>query len=337
MRPRSWRSCATCGAVRQDGGDGEARRARRAVRRRDPSPRQGPVDRTVRRSRGVSWSAFLWAQPHAQSRCAPAHGRRDRACIALVCFLATMPDGMNRILDRFANTRGSWCTTRPASSIRCPTPTCRRCARCRAWSRSRAGPGSRRVPGKEGVSFPKFGSSPMPSPSLAELRIAPQALEEFKRRRDAAIVGPRHARAPTDGRSATGHLEGHVFPVDLTFKIVGEIPASARRTSGSSANISSRRSPRRGHFDFLGTIWVRYRRSRAPRSADEADRRYVPQQRAQRQARARRAISRTSSAPLEGLVFLIHTRHRARRVCIVSSPRTPRALTCASGMREIGS
>ena len=54
----------------------------------------------------MSWSAFLWRNLSRNKVRSLLTGGAIALAIALVCFLATMPDGMNRILEQVAtNTR----------------------------------------------------------------------------------------------------------------------------------------------------------------------------------------------------------------------------------------
>ena len=54
----------------------------------------------------MSWSSFLWRNLSRNKVRSLLTGGAIALAVALVCFLATMPDGMNRILDQFStNTR----------------------------------------------------------------------------------------------------------------------------------------------------------------------------------------------------------------------------------------
>ena len=175
----------------------------------------------------MSWPAFLWRNLSRNKLRSLLTGGAIALAIALVCFLATMPDGMNRILDALAtNTR---IVVHNEAGLVYPLPYA-------YLQKVRSMPGVVAATSwtwfggvfkeEDGVSFPNFAIEP---DSVAETwpdyGIAPQALEEFKRRRDAAIVG--HGTLAKYGWKIGDlvTLKGTVFPVDLTFKIVGEIPS----------------------------------------------------------------------------------------------------------------
>jgi len=180
--------------------------------------------------------------------------------IALVCLLMTMPAGLRAIVDTFAN--NTRISVHNEAGLVYPLPYA-------YIQKIRALPG---VTGavswtwfggvfeiEKGVTFPNFAVEPEHIPVVFDdYEIDPKQLEDFRRYRDGAIVG----RATLErnhwkiGDLVT--LRGTVFPIDLSFRIVGEIPNQraphfwmnreyvdqALRAIGSS-------------LDFLGIVWVR--------------------------------------------------------------------------------
>src|SRR6185295_13718384 len=74
--------------------------------------------------------------------------------------------------------------------------------------------------------FPNFALDPDAVESMwADYRIDPAALDRFRKIRNGAIVGDQTMRkfGWRIGQEVT--LRGTIFPVDLTFQIVGVIPA----------------------------------------------------------------------------------------------------------------
>ncbi len=146
--------------------------------------------------------------------------------IALVCMLRTMPAGMDSFLSSIAsNTRIS---THNKAGMVYSMPYS-------YLAKVRAVPGvvaaiswqwfGGAVDPSKGVEFPNFAVDPEDFGKIyADWNIAPQALEDFRRYRDAALVG----RGTLDkmgwkiGDVVT--LQSTVFPLQLSFRIVGEVP-----------------------------------------------------------------------------------------------------------------
>jgi putative ABC transport system permease protein len=145
--------------------------------------------------------------------------------VALVCLLLTMPAGMDALLnDVAANNR---IVVHNEAGLVYPLPYSH-------LQKIRSLPG---VVGaaswtwfggvfreEKGVEFPNFAVDPEPLAVVWEdWRIDPQALEDFRRYRDAALVGRGTLAKQGWKIGDTVTLEGTVFPVDLSFRIVGEI------------------------------------------------------------------------------------------------------------------
>jgi putative ABC transport system permease protein len=258
--------------------------------------------------------------------------------IALVCFLATMPDGMNRILDRFAtNTR---IVVHNEAGLVYPLPYA-------YLQKVRSMPGVVAATSwtwfggvfreEEGVSFPNFAIEPdFVAETWPDYQIAPQALEEFKRRRDAAIVG--HGTLARYGWKVgdTVTLKGTVFPVDLSFRIVGEIPNErAPHFWFQREYLEQAVKAAGGTFDFLGTIWLRVddpaRIDPLLREIDET----FHNSEAQTSSENEKSYFKNFFGALEGLVFLIMLVTALVAVCIVFIAANTASMTVRERMREI--
>ena len=180
--------------------------------------------------------------------------------VALVCLLQTMPAGMDMILNDYAsNTRvvvhneAGLVYPLPYSSIQ-KVRALRGVVSAASWTWFGGV-----FEEEKGVTFPNFAVEPEPIGSVwADWEIDPQQLEDFRRYRDGAIVGAGTLAQYGWKVGDLVTLKGTVFPVELTFRIVGEIPSEraphfwfqreyldqALRAQGSA-------------LDFLGTIWVR--------------------------------------------------------------------------------
>ena len=180
--------------------------------------------------------------------------------ISLVCLLLTMPDGLRSIVDEFAsNTRIS---VHNEAGLVYPLPYS-------YIQKIRALPGVDDAASwtwfggvfevEKGVTFPNFAVEPEHIGVVyADYKIDAKQLEDFRRYRDGAIVGRKTLRQYGWKIGDLVTLRGTVFPIDLTFRIVGEIPNEraphlwmnreyvdqALRAQGSS-------------LDFLGIVWVK--------------------------------------------------------------------------------
>ncbi|MFN8543725.1 MAG: ABC transporter permease [Candidatus Binatia bacterium] len=148
--------------------------------------------------------------------------------IFLVCAVLTLPDTLNRILDR------------ATSDVRVSV---HHKAGLTYWLPAAFIAKVRSVPHVQVVNhyswfggiydepknmFPNFAIDPDTAAEMwPDYHIDPEALAKFRKIRNAAIVGWQTMRkfGWKVGQEIT--LKGTVFPVDLTFQIVGEIPASA--------------------------------------------------------------------------------------------------------------
>jgi putative ABC transport system permease protein len=180
--------------------------------------------------------------------------------IFLVCAVLTLPSAVERILAR------------SASNVRI---SIHHKAGLTYWLPFSFVQRVRAIPGIAGVShyswfggiydepknlFPNFGMDPE---SVAQVfpdyRIDPVALERFRKIRNAALVGEQtmHKFAWRIGQEVT--LRGTIFPVDLTFQIVGMIPAASGNPMVFWFNRQYLEEAMESHGGLraVGMIWVR--------------------------------------------------------------------------------
>jgi putative ABC transport system permease protein len=181
--------------------------------------------------------------------------------IALVCLLLTMPAGMNAILNRAAsNTR---IVVHNEAGLVYPLPYS-------YIQKIRAMPGvvgaaswtwfggAFRI--EKGVEFPNFAIEPeMVGTVWADWNVDPQQLDDFRKYRDGALVGrgTLHSQGWKVGDNVT--LKGTVWPVDLSFRIVGEIPNDNSPIFMLQREYLDQalRAAGRNGLDTLGTVWLR--------------------------------------------------------------------------------
>jgi len=146
--------------------------------------------------------------------------------IALVCILRTMPAGMDSFLSSIAsNTRVS--THNEAGMVYAMPYS--------YLQKVRAVPGvvaaiswqwfGGAIDTAKGVEFPNFAVDPEDFGVVyADWNIAPQALEDFRKYRDAALVGRATLQKKDWKIGDVVTLKSTVFPLELSFRIVGEVP-----------------------------------------------------------------------------------------------------------------
>jgi putative ABC transport system permease protein len=286
----------------------------------------------------VSWPEFLWRNLSRNKLRSLLTGGAIALAIALVCFLATMPDGMNRILDQFST--NSRLVVHNEAGLVYPLPYA-------YMQKVRAMPGVVAVTSwtwfggvfkeEDGVSFPNFAVEPdQIGETWPDWRIAPEQLDAFKRRRDAAIVGGATLAKYGWKVGDTVTLRGTVFPVDLSFQIVAEIPTErAPHFLFQREYLEQAVKAAGGTFDFLGTIWVRVddpsRIDPLLRQIDETFR----NSEAQTASENEKSYFKNFFGALEGLVFLIMLVTALVAVCIVFIAANTASMTVRERMREI--
>jgi putative ABC transport system permease protein len=146
--------------------------------------------------------------------------------IALVCLLRTMPDGMNRVLEYFAS--GSRISVHAEAGLVYPMPYS-------YLGKVRSVPGVDSAAtwtwfggvfrAEDGISFPSFAVEPeMLGVVWEDWGVAEAELEEFRRYRNAALVGERTMEKYDWKVGDLVTLQGTAVPTALEFKIVGTIP-----------------------------------------------------------------------------------------------------------------
>jgi putative ABC transport system permease protein len=181
--------------------------------------------------------------------------------IALVCLLLTMPAGMDAMLTKIAsNTR---IVTHNEAGLVYPLPYS-------YLQKVRAMPGVVAAASwtwfggafrtEKGVEFPNFAIDPEDVGTVwADWDIEAQQLEDFRRYRDAALVGRSTLNKQNWKIGDTVTLKSTVWPVDLTFRIVGEIPNERAPHFWFQREYLDQalQAAGRGGLDTLGTIWIR--------------------------------------------------------------------------------
>jgi putative ABC transport system permease protein len=113
---------------------------------------------------------------------------------------------------------------------------------------------------ERGVEFPNFAVEPEPIGVVwQDWSIDPRALEEFRRYRDGAIVGGATLARMGWKVGDLVTLKGTVFPVELDFRIVGEIPNERAPHFWFQREYLDQalRAAGQGGLDVLGTVWLR--------------------------------------------------------------------------------
>jgi putative ABC transport system permease protein len=180
--------------------------------------------------------------------------------IALVCVLRTMPAGLDNLLESIArNTRIS---VHNQAGIVYSLPYS-------YLQKVRSVPG---VVGatswtwfggafeeEKGVTFPNFAvDADSVGPVYEDLAIAPEALEAFRRQRDAALVGRQTLEKYRWKVGDRVTLKSTVFPVDLEVQIVGEIPiANDPRLWLQREYLSQALQAQGRSFDQINMVWAR--------------------------------------------------------------------------------
>jgi putative ABC transport system permease protein len=190
---------------------------------------------------------------------------------------------------------------------------------------------------EDGVSFPNFAIEPdAVEETWPDYEIPHEQIEEFKRRRDGAIVGRATLKKYGWKVGDNVTLKGTVFPVDLSFKIVGTIPSErAPHFWFQREYLEQAVEAVGGKFDFLGTIWVRVddpaRLDPLARQIDETFR----NSEAQTASENEKSYFKNFFGALEGLVFLIMLVTALVAVCIVFIAANTASMTVRERMREI--
>ena len=204
---------------------------------------------------------FIWRQlARNKLRTALTAGAIGLA-VSLVCLLLTMPAGLDALLsDVASNTR---IVVHNEAGLVYPLPYA-------YLQKIRAQPGVVSAASwtwyggvfreEKGVEFPNFAVEPDPLGSVwADWKLDQQQLEAFRRHRDGAIVG--RGTLLKNGWKIGDRvtLKGTIYPVDLSFLIVGEIASERAPHFWFQREYLDQalRAAGRGGLDILGTVWVR--------------------------------------------------------------------------------
>lgn len=286
----------------------------------------------------MSWTAFLWRNLLRNKLRSLLTGGAIALAIALVCFLATMPDGLDRMLDSVAaNTR---IVVHDEAGLVYPLPYAY-LQKMRAMS-GVVGVASwtwfgGMVREEEGVSFPNFAIEPDAVGTVwADWHIDPAVLAEFARRRDGAIVGRltmrRYGWKPGDRIT----LVSKDWRLDLGLVIVGEIPVDRSPLFLFQREYLAQAISARGwQLDSTGTIWLRVddpaRVDSLMREIDETFR----NSEAQTASETEKSFFKSNYQALEGLTVLIVIVSALVAVCIVFIAANTASMTVRERMHEI--
>ena len=204
---------------------------------------------------------FIWRQlARNKLRTALTVGAIGLA-VSLVCILLTMPAGMDALLAQAAsNTR---IVVHNEAGLVYPLPYS-------YLQKIRSQPGVVSAASwtwfggvfreEKGVEFPNFAIEPDQVGSVWEdWKIDPQQLEDFRRFRDGALVGRSTLTKNGWKIGDLVTLKGTVYPLDLAFRIVGEIPNDRSPIFLFQREYLDQalRAAGRGGLDILGTVWLR--------------------------------------------------------------------------------
>ena len=180
--------------------------------------------------------------------------------VSLVCLLLTMPSGLDMLLNQVAsNTR---VVVHNEAGLVYPLPYS-------DLQKIRSLPGVVAAASwtwyggvfevEKGVTFPNFAVEPEPLGSVwADWKIDAKQLEDFRRYRDGAIVGRATLKRQGWKIGDLITLKGTLYPVDLSFRIVGEIPNErAPHFLFQREYLDQALKPAGRNLDTLGIVWVR--------------------------------------------------------------------------------
>jgi len=181
--------------------------------------------------------------------------------VALVCLLLTMPGGLDHILNDIASNTRVVVLNKAGLVYSLPYSYLQK---VRAVDGVVAAASWTWYGGvfreEKGVEFPNFAVEPDPIGAVwQDWGIAPEQLEAFRRYRDAAIVGRGTLRKQGWKIGDRIALKGTVYPVDLEFQIVGEIPNEQAPHLWFQREYLDQalRAAGRNGLDTLGIIWLR--------------------------------------------------------------------------------
>ncbi len=286
----------------------------------------------------MKWIPLIWRNLTRNKLRSALTGGAIALAIALVCLLETMPAGLDVFLTRIAsNTR---VVVHNEAGLVYPLPYA-------YLQKVRVLPGVESAASwtwfggvfdeAEGVSFPNFAIEPDPIGAVwADWDLSPVALEDFRRNRDGALVG--RATLVRYGWKVGDRvtLRSSVFPVDLAFQIVGEIPNErAPHFWFQREYLDQALQAQGGRLDFLGTIWLRVddakRVEPLMREIDELFR----NSEAQTSSETEKSYFKNFFGQLEGFVTVILIVTGLVALCIVFIAANTASMAVRERMREI--
>jgi putative ABC transport system permease protein len=288
----------------------------------------------------LSWSAFLWRNLVRNKLRSGLTGAAIALAIALVCFLATMPEGLNRLLDSVsANTRivvhdaagvaYDWMPYAHLNKIRAMPGV----VGAASWTWFGGAYRS-----EDGVSFPNLAvESDALGVVWADWHIEPAVLAEFARRRDGAVVGrgtmQRYGWKPGD--QVTLQSEGY-GRMALSFTIVGEIPLQrAPHFLFQREYLEQAMAARKWHLDGAGMIWLRVDDpARVDPLIQEIDETFRNSE-SQTASETEKSFFRSQFSALEGLALLITIVTALIAVAIVFTAANSASMAVRERRREI--
>jgi putative ABC transport system permease protein len=286
----------------------------------------------------MKWIPFVWRNLVRNKLRSALTGGAIALAIALVCLLGTMPEGLNVMLERVAS--NARVVVHNEAGLVYPLPYS-------YLQKVRALPGVVSAASwtwfggvfveEEGVSFPNFAIEPEPIGSVwADWGMDPAALEEFRRNRDGAIVGRntmvRYGWKVGDRIT----LESSVFPVELAFRIVGEIPNErAPHFWFQREYLDQALQAQGGNLDFLGTVWLRVDDpARIEPLMAEIDEMFRNSE-AQTSSETEKSYFKNFFGQLEGFVTVILIVTGLVALCIVFIAANTASMAVRERMREI--
>jgi putative ABC transport system permease protein len=175
----------------------------------------------------IKFIPFVWRNLLRNKLRSLLTGSSIMLAIALVCVLRTMPEGFDSFLNALA--RNSRISIHNTAGIVYGMPyaylarvkTVPGVVDAASWSWFGGA-----VDRDEGVTFPNFAvDAESIGVVFEDLGIAPDAIEHFRTHRDGALIGRQTMKKNGWKPGDEITLTSMVYPVDLTFRISGEIPA----------------------------------------------------------------------------------------------------------------
>jgi putative ABC transport system permease protein len=180
--------------------------------------------------------------------------------VALVCLLRTMPAGLDALLSQIAKNNRISVHNEAGIVYSLPYSYLQKVrglpgvVAATSWSWFGGA-----FEEEKGVTFPNFAvDAETVGVVYEDLGIDPQALEEFRRRRDAMLVGRQTLRKYGWKIGDRVTLKSTVYPVDLDLRIVGEIPIDSDPRAWIQREYLTQALQAQGIlFDQIGIIWAR--------------------------------------------------------------------------------